>query len=333
MAAQAAGNELPPPQVVYAVDNYRISYRTVDGFGRELTASGLLSLPVKPAGTASPILSYQHGTIFNNAEAPSVDMRPGTVPVLLASMGYIVLAADYVGYGDSRGEEHPYLLAKPTAAAVLDLLTAARSWRSSNGVTDNGQLFLVGYSEGGYATMAAHRELQARQNTELSALVFNLPGAGPFNVGATMDELLERVRRKYPVLGALINPGFLKNLGSSVRDEVRRALLRELIPDDADVSFQTDFVDNFLADDRDAIERDSNVHDWLPLAPVLMFHGRDDETVPYVSAVSALNAMQARAAPQVSLTDCAAVPSSHLGCVAPYWLFLLDQLARSARNL
>jgi fermentation-respiration switch protein FrsA (DUF1100 family) len=54
-----------------------------------------------------------------------------------------------------------------------------------------------------------------------------------------------------------------------------------VIPDDADVTFQSTFLDNFLADDTSAIERASNVHDWKPEAPVRLFHGRDDQTVPY----------------------------------------------------
>ena len=38
---------------------------------------------------------------------------------------------------------------------------AARTLRLKNNVQSNGQLFLAGYSEGGYVTMAAHRALQA----------------------------------------------------------------------------------------------------------------------------------------------------------------------------
>ena len=66
--------------------------------------------------------------------------------MVLASLGYVVLAPDYVGFGVSRGTSHPYLLATPTAAAVNDFLTAATYWRAASGVQDNGQLFLAGYS-------------------------------------------------------------------------------------------------------------------------------------------------------------------------------------------
>ena len=47
----------------YAVQAYRMTYLTQDEQGREVLASALLALPVKSAGTLSPVLSYQHGTI------------------------------------------------------------------------------------------------------------------------------------------------------------------------------------------------------------------------------------------------------------------------------
>ena len=333
----AAGERLPAVNPIYDVANHRVSYLTLDGQGRTVTASGLVSVPVKAAGARSPLISYQHGTIFKDAEAPSNHAVAAEAPVIMASLGYIVVAPDYVGYGVSKGAEHPYLLSAPSAAVVLDLLTAAKSWRRGQGVADNGQLFLVGYSEGGYVTMAAHRAMQAGTNgvanPHLAGLVAAVPGAGPYHVGVTMDELLRRVKDEYPVIGALISPGLLKNLGSSVRKEVRRLLLRAIVPDDADVTLQTTFLDTYMADDDAAMERQSNVHDWRPAAPVPLFHGPGDQTVPYASATRTLQAMQARAAPLVGLTDCVAAPSDHLPCVVPYWAFMLAQLGAWARDL
>jgi hypothetical protein len=114
---------------------------------------------------------------------------------------------------------------------------------------------------------------------------------------------------------------------------VRRLLLRLIVPDDADITLQTTFLDTYMADDDAAMERQSNVHDWKPDAPVPLFHGRGDATVPYASATRTLQAMQARAAPRVSLSDCAAVPSDHLPCVVPYLAFALAQLNAWVRDL
>lgn len=339
-AAQVAqalpGGQLTGAGVIpaYGVASYRLEYLTTDARGAPILASGLVNVPVKAPGARSPVLGYQHGTIFRDAEAPSNNAVASEVSVALASLGFIVVAPDYVGYGASLGSPHPYLLAAPSAAAVVDFLTAASTWRRKNAVADNGQLFLAGYSEGAYATMAAHRALQAAGSPHLAQLRGEVSGGGPYDVQATLDGLLDLVRDEEPLLGALLDPGFLRHLGSTVRNELRRALIRRLLPDDADVSFDTTFIDNFLADDVQAIAQLSSVHDWKPELPVALFHGRDDRTVPYASALSALQAMQARgAAARVGLTDCQAMPSSHLGCVGPFIAHLLAQLAQTAQDL
>lgn len=318
----------------YAVTSYRLEYLTIGAQGQSVRASGLVSVPVKPAGAKSPVLSYQHGTIFRDAETPSNNAVASEVAVVMASLGYIVLAPDYVGYGVSKGTPHPYLQSAPMAASVVDFLTAAKTWRSQEGVVDNQQLFLTGYSEGGYATMATHRALQMNNSTHLQQLRAVVPGAGPYNVQTTLDSLINLVRKENRLVGALINPGFLRYLGGSAQREVRRALLRELLPDDADTVIDPLFLDNFLSDDVAATARISNVHDWRPQVPVYLYHGRDDRTVPYASSTSTLAAMQAQGAgEQVSLTDCSATPSSHIGCVAPFMGFMLSKLAPIAQDL
>ena len=336
IAAALATKESLAQDVVprYAVTSYRLEYLTTDADGREVRASGLVSVPQKAAGAQSPVLSYQHGTLFRDAEAPSNNAVASEVAVVLASLGYIVLAPDYVGFGASRGTPHPYLLAAPSAAATVDFLTAARTWRGQANVADNGQLFLTGYSEGGYVTMAAHRALQASGSEHLQQLRMVVPGAGPYNVQATMDGLVDLVRDEQPVLGALINPGFLRYLGGSVQREVRRLLLRALMPGDADVVYDARFIDRFLDDDVGYIAEFSNVYDWKPNVPVRLYHGQNDRTVPYASSATTLRAMQERGAGNlVNLTNCSAQPAGHMQCVPPFITFMLGQLAPVAQDL
>jgi hypothetical protein len=318
----------------YAVRAYRMSYLTLDGQGQQILASALIALPQKPVNALSPVLSYQHATITLQANAPSKLADLGSPPVVLASLGYIVLAADYVGYGVSNGAAHPYLLSAPSASTVIDMLTAAKYWRQTQQIPDNKQLFLTGYSEGGYVTMATHRALQAGNSLHRNELVRVLAGGGPYNVGLTLDEQLKIVRKDYYPLGELLNPGFLRYLSDADRHNVRDLLLKQLLGSDADVVFMPTVLDNYMADDRSAIQTQSDVFDWRPEIPVDLFHGRDDLTVSYLSSSSTLQAMQTRGAGNVvTLTDCRAQPAGHLQCVVPYWHFVLDQFAKVARDL
>ena len=324
---------VPGAKPVYDVKAWRIRYMTLDGKGQPVEASGLIGVPVKNKGALSPVVSYQHGTIFKDALAPSNNLSATEPTLLMASMGYIAVAPDYVGYGASKGKEHPYLMATPTANAVVDLLTASRIWRQREGYASNGQLFLMGYSEGGYATVAAHRKIQSDNSIHLPQLVGSIPGSGPYHVGETMSVLLVRIRDQNPLIGGLLSPGLLKNLGATIRNEVRRQLVKALIPSDADITMDTTFIDYFLADDNAALDRDNNVHDWTPAKTVEMYHGKDDQTVPYSASTRTLQTMQTRGATSVNLTDCSALPAGHLECVPPYFDFALSSLKNKARDL
>ncbi len=333
-AIELAGNSAFRATPRYAVQAYRMTYLTLDGLGQQILASALLAVPQKPGNALSPVFSYQHGTITMDADAPSNLADIAGPEVVLASLGYIVLSADYVGYGASKGAPHPYLLSGPSASAVVDMLTAARYWRQTQNLPDNKQLFLAGYSEGGYVTMATHRALQAGTAPERNQIVSVAPGAGPYNVGLTLDEALKIVGQQYPLLGVVLNPGFLRYLSDTDRHNVRNLLLQLLLGSSADVSFMPTFLDNYMADDGTSIGIMSDVYDWGPTAPVHLFHGRDDLTVSYLNATSTLQAMQARGSGNlVSLTDCTAQPAGHSECVLPYWQFMLDTFAKVAKDL
>jgi pimeloyl-ACP methyl ester carboxylesterase len=318
----------------YAVQAYRLTYLTQDVDGREILASALIALPIKSANSSSPVLSYQHGTITKQAEAPSNLPSLASPEVVLASQGYIVQSADYVGYAESKAAVHPYLLAAPSAATVIDLLTAAKYWRQTQRILDNKQIFLAGYSEGAYVSMATQKALQAGTSVHRADVVSVTAGAGPYNVGRTMDEALKLVITANPVLGGLLNPGVLKLLSDVDRRNVRDQLLVQLLGGTSEASFSPTFIDYYLADNRAALETFSNVDDWRPTVPVNLFHGVDDRTVSYFVSSGTLQTMQLKGAGnRVSLTNCTAVPAGHNECVQPFWQFMLDSLGKLAKDL
>ena len=51
---------------------------------------------------------------------------------------------------------HPYMVALPSATSVVDMIRAGKNLCDSLNVLISEDVFLAGYSEGGFVTMAAH---------------------------------------------------------------------------------------------------------------------------------------------------------------------------------
>lgn len=170
---------------------YNIQYATVGGRNEATTASGVLMIPTGLGANCTgsrPIVLYAHGTTtdraFNMANLQNAETI--SLAALFASQGYIVVAPNYAGYDTSTLPYHPYLIADPQSKDMIDALTAARTalpLASATTVKDNGQLFITGYSQGGYVAMATHRAMQAaRMNVTASA-----PMSGPYALAAFVD--------------------------------------------------------------------------------------------------------------------------------------------------
>ena len=286
----------------YPVNTYKVEYISVGSKSTLVTASGLIAVPVKP--TPSPMISYQHATTFTNAEAPSFQRKAGEkgLEIALASMGYIVFSADYVGYGSSHGIKHPYLQKLPSSHAVNDMLVASKKWIDENNVDTNSQLFMTGYSQGGYVTMAA---MQQYYNKPIPGfdLVTAFMGAGPYNISLGLNKLASD-KAGYPLPRIKIPSLLAKGISEYIE--------KILIPENGDVEYETDFLEDFLQDGRS-----NDVHNWHPKDPITLFHGADDETVPIISSESTVKTMKNYGA-DVKLIRCTEVPSSHKNCVLPY---------------
>ncbi len=154
------------------VDVHQIRYNTLDPAGQPTTASGALMIPTGTNAActgARPIVVYAHGTSaeksYNIADLTNPDNAEGLlIAATFAAQGYIVVAPNYAGYDTSTLPYHPYLHAEQQAKDTSDALTAARSalpTSTAPTVTDNGRLFITGYSQGGlrrdgHASIAAN---------------------------------------------------------------------------------------------------------------------------------------------------------------------------------
>lgn len=314
----------------YEVKQYRITYKTLDGGGNLTDASGIIAIPQKPAGAKSPLLSFQHGTVFLDKEAPSNDTAATSPVNIIASLGFVVAAADYIGYGASRGKEHPYLQKAPSATAVTDFIVAARQWLAEQRLPLNDQLFLTGYSEGGYVTLAAQQALEAA-GTPITASV---AGAGPYDLQYTLDELLSTKALLAAAGGALglSRPAPAAKYPGKIDEATVDLLLYFLIPKESDIKFSKTFLMDWMANDYDTMKRNS-VYDWQSKTPLRLTHGRGDKTVPFGNAIRALDGIQPQGTADIALDECIANPSDHTDCIRPYAETMLHYFGGFVRDL
>ncbi|UPL49297.1 alpha/beta hydrolase family protein [Hymenobacter sublimis] len=300
----------------FPIKVYRLTYTTRNTDGKAITASGAVLVPVTTQ--ALPVISYQHGTLRPDDEdrAPSYynsGSELWSAVSVLASTGYVVSAPDYIGYGASKAQHHPYEHGASLASASADMLRAAREFCKQQNIAVNQKNFLLGYSEGGYATMALHKLLEEKYAAELPVTA-SAPGAGayhktafaqyilksdqPLNFLSTYVWVLTTYNRVYGLnrpLSAYFKEPYATRLQANPFSSVP-SLPSQLFAD----SFKQAVLNNTDAP-LTAAFRDNDLHDWRPKAPLALFHGTADDYVPFFNSQDAYNAMRARGATQVQL--------------------------------
>ncbi|MGM8899482.1 MULTISPECIES: alpha/beta hydrolase family protein [unclassified Psychrobacter] len=183
----------------------KVSYPTVGAAGERTNATAALMLPSGDSADCQgdrPVLLYAHGTTTDKAYDFSQVGNPqnsaGSEATLIAAnfaaQGYIVVAPNYAGYDDSELDYHPYLVADQQSTDMVDALDSARviikkQQRSKDtkyiNIDDSGELFISGYSQGGYVAMAAARLLE-QQGKSVTAIA---PSSGPYALAAFGDTI------------------------------------------------------------------------------------------------------------------------------------------------
>lgn len=308
------------PIVQYGVTAYRVTYQTPGVDQKPLLASGLILVPTGYTGELR-VLSFQHGTITTQQEAPSQYQPVGNMEAygagtLAASLGqgYMIVMADYLGFGESKALPHPYQHKASLASATLDMLRAAREFATSQGIKLQKGVRLGGYSEGGYATLALHQVLEA--SNEFSVLA-SYPAAGAYDMVATADWVVSQ-DKDLPVFASayymwvLLTYNQLYGINAPLTDfltpgnavKVGAAIAAgNPLAADVDLNPTKLFSPSFITGIKNKTNQPllqalqaNNVYDWRPQAPVLFMHSAGDDIVPALNTQIALQAMQAKGA-------------------------------------
>jgi hypothetical protein len=262
------------------------------------------------------------------------------VAAAIASTGYAVALVDYEGMGDNLNTQ-PHVIGATLAQQVVDLLKASRdiiggtAGNSSSPCTWNSQLFLMGYSEGGFVTMAATRELQLNHSAEFTVTA-SAPLSGPHDLSGVMRGiLLSDSTFKSPYFAPLFLTSFnyayggQTNLfspgsallapynstipplfdGNSKSDQISEAMGMNFTTPTLIVMksvLTQQFIDQLALDTSPVVaflkQNDSYRlpgqldSAWVPTVPIRMIHHKSDELVPYANSQVAFNAFSSAGA-------------------------------------
>jgi len=313
---------------VFGYKAYKIEYETVDEQGLPVTASGLMVIPtdngVKETDAQKlaymqskglSVVSDSHGTIFADIEAPTVaaeaTLKPQGAPVIFTSLaGFVTLQADYIGFGSSADHYHPYLLKSSSAAATVDFIKAAKKFAEEKGIPLNGQLFVTGYSEGGYVALATLEELEE----EGERVDMAIPMAGPYMLDRMAVGVLSSPELPIPSFMAnvayayalsyehpvseLINEPYASTLPDLLNGSLDRQAIDARLPHVTSELFTSQAISQVLESNasywfNQALFGNSTAY-WGPQTTVKLVHCLGDDVVPYAMSQGTADLMMQR---------------------------------------
>jgi pimeloyl-ACP methyl ester carboxylesterase len=287
--------------ITYDVRIYKLVYSTTVG-GEQINASGLVCIPAE-AGEY-PVMSFQNGTNTLYDLAPSEYLINPSYQLIefMASMGFIVIIPDYPGFGESKEIPHPYLLAEPTIQSVVDMLRAVKesSPREFSGISAKNEYYLMGYSQGGWATLAIHKALELTYASEFN-LEGSACGAGPYNLYNLMADMLDSTTYSMPsYLGYIINAysafhyftnpvtdllrePYATRLASLYTGTLTLSQINSQLTNKIDDLFTSEFLSGFSSSSEYSTIRtaliNNSISAWSSTRPLLFVHGTDDHDV------------------------------------------------------
>jgi pimeloyl-ACP methyl ester carboxylesterase len=346
LLAQFSGFPVDINEFKYDVDLYKVEYLTTHK-GSSISASGLIALPKTTQEV--PMISFHHGTLTLHSDAPSNFSASDPNALLygaLSSSGFIGVVPDYLGFGSSSNILHPYYVEEYTASAILDMLEAAKELAVDKGIKFNTRLFLAGYSEGGYATVAAHKAVEERK-PEGFDLIASFAGAGAYDLSGMRKYLFDQqtyddphylayIVRSYqltydfssaltdffkePYAGR-IPALFDGQKGATEIDSQLTPVISDLIHEKVLTSIDTDPAYAYLVN---AFQQNSLL-DWTPTKKLYLYHGEDDTTVPYQNSAGTYESLISEGA---SVEDLELIPleGTHSSALEPFLLDFIPKL-------
>ena len=302
----------------YDVDFYKLVYKT-DYKGTLIDASGIVAIP-KNTGTTPSLISAQHGTIFKDTDAPSNFPATFSGFEICAAAGFITAIPDFIGYGVSKDVVHPYYDQHYSGTVVVDMINAMKQFLAKQSIAFNSRLFLVGYSEGGYVTMAAQKEIETHAEHKL-ILTAAAEGAGGYDLQGMLSGITTTTSYNNPSYLALILQSYNTTYGwnrpttdfyqapyaakmASLLDGSKNGSeINNELTTSPTALFTPAFFAALTSATGEPVLKQAIVTNsfagWYPKSPTRLYHGTADVTVFYQTSVTTFNQFKAAGATNV----------------------------------
>ncbi len=326
----------------YDITVYTVTYRT-KYLEEEIIASGLIVFPDFTGEI--PMLSFQHGTITRHLDAPTSDLNFYGILSSFSSAGYIFCIPDLLGFGSSTDILHPYYHYESTADPVVDILKAAKELSEVLNYKFDGNVFLAGYSEGGYATMAGHKMMEETSPTGLNLLA-SAPASGGYYIKGMQEYFFSQENYHQPYylgyvamsyrqvyeVSSILTDIFKEPYSTEIPDlfdgtltgghinENLTNVMADLLQPDILTKIDTDPKYKYL-NDAFAI---NSLHEFVPKKQMTMYHGTADITVPFQNSLDTYNSMiQLGASPDI-LSLIPLQDDTHESGIFPYIIHVIE---------
>ena len=336
----SSGLDFPLSQMKYDVQIWEITYETLYK-GSNIVASGMAYIPLGD-GEEFSYLTFAHGTIAANNEAPSelsmVDIQTFLFAAM-ASTGLITVVPDLIGFGSSKEIMHPYYVEETSALAVIDGLRAVRELLKQEEINSDEELYLSGYSGGGYVTMATHKYIE-EYDLEYFDLKASFPAAGGYDMKGVRDFFFDQEVYETPYFMAYIAESYRTyyDIDTSLAQQIfnepyaqRIINIFDGLSDGSQINSQlNDTVavliapgflsepDNEKYSEISQLFEQNSLLDWIPEIPMYLYHGDADITVPYQNTIDTYDAFLASGASPEIITLTTFEGADHYTGFVPY---------------
>jgi len=195
---------------------------------------------------------------------------------------------------------------------------------TDNSFMYNNQLYLLGYSEGGYATMAAQRDIEYSMISEFN-LTASFPMAGPYDLSGTMVDFYLSINyypQPYYVANVLFNhldyydnldnladyflPFWADTLAGLFDGTHSGTFINSLMPENPIEILLPDVIDDFTINNENFFRltlEENTLLDWTPISPTYLIHAAGDDIIPIANAQVAHNSFINNGAALVNLIE------------------------------